>query len=242
MDVRTFLNENLHYVMIGFILLIILITVTVVLYFKYAKKPDSPDNTNSSDNTTSNIINKYDTVNKMTEWNKSSEYDNCINDKKCLDARMLDRHNIVCDKGALRAFNLEFNDSGNMRYKYECLDKKDLEDIQEKDTTYSDNTLDGLVQKTNMVCDQNSLLTNIKMNYSADKKARNYKYGCAKSKSQLKCENYNTEPVNIVKIDNTNYFKDFSEFKIKCPENTAMSEIKFEKTDDKYKYVYKCCH
>ena len=250
MDINNFLNNYFYHLIVGGVLLIIGITVGVVLYFKsrndkkkeeeeIMKKEQEEIMKKEEQNANTENLKTYP---KTTNWGISSENAVCKADGSCVNLQMLDRHDIVCETGVLNSLNLEFDDKSNIRYAYNCINKGISDQRTNKETQYSDNTLAGLEKKTEMICDQNSLITNLRMNYSADMKARNYKYSCAASKTPLSCSSHNTESIDIQKVDSTNLFKNLSDFKIKCPENTGLSEIKFVKENDKYKYNYKCCN
>lgn len=154
----------------------------------------------------------------------------------------LDQHDIKCDAGSsINSAHLERDYTGKSRYAYTCTDTPGTGKIATTmHTEWNDNGNGNAVylDRHDVKCAVNHILSQIKLTRSADDKQYRYDYDCVESAAPLKCEDRAT-PWND---EGEGYSAYLDRHDVKCNDNEALSRLHLQRDGNgKYHYEFSCC-
>lgn len=169
---------------------------------------------------------------RYTPWNKRTINAECKRDNSCIDNTALQNMDITCRGAALSELGLEFKND-NARYKLGCIAIKNKEGIINVDSDKRDVNTGSSLDKIQLYCPSNSVLTSITMDNDSPSGE------CARARTKLSCRDFNTSAISI---SDESHLRDLDQLSMKCPSESALAGYSLEKNSrNKYFYNYTCC-
>ena len=169
----------------------------------------------------------------------------------------LDRHFLNCDNNAINKLQLlnigpiNFVQTDKNMYDYTCTSEGTLDTTKVYKATTPDTNGNGQIRfldRHNINCDNNSVLSDLKLVNNADGNLQ-YQYNCLKSTKPLSCRKLATEFTTAGTFEYKQKTYLFDRHVIKCNDNEAISQIKLvnkpgldgNTDNDQFRFEYTCC-
>lgn len=220
------------------LLVIVLAGVGAAVYFL---KNTSDNPTPQKTPTSTPVSTPVSTPSTLAPFSSSTSLQNTPwNDDGSGNALFLDRHNVNCDTNGINELYLKRDGDKKIRYEYRCSSGGKLQTPTAHTTTL---TPDGdgnanFLDRQNVDCGSNNVLTQLGLSRGADKKTYQYNFKCAPSTNNLTCRQAST-PWNDEGAGKSTYL---DRHDIKCNSDEAISQLHLvRKGDGNYHYEYTCC-
>jgi len=183
-------------------------------------------------------------------WNVIQNTATGFNDEGGGNTIFLDRHNVECEKNALKRFSLVRDGRGNYRYDYSCsaafvngganVTDNAIESTTRKSTPSNDSGGGNNIylDRHRVDCEGDGYISQFKLDHMGIPGKYQYNYTCNKTKKPLKCRVVMNNPTdngggNAVYLDQQD---------VKCNDDEVINGFQlFRPSENTIAYSYRCC-